>query len=144
MVETAPDSAPGLAPRTLRALRARAHALKPVVWISEHGVSDGALREIDRALTSHELIKIHVAGDDRTERRQRLALVCDRVGAQPVQIIGKMLVVFRARPESEPTDTTPKPRDAGRRRSNRPGKTGQSRRSATARGRRSAASKRFA
>jgi RNA-binding protein len=143
MVEDTPVTAAVLAPRTLRALRARAHALKPVVWISEHGVSEGALREIDRALTSHELIKIHAAGDDRTERRELLTLVCERVGAHAVQIIGKMLVVFRPRPEPEPTQAKPDPRDARRQqRSNRPGQAGKDRRRPESAGRMSARSKR--
>ena len=90
--------------KTLRALRARAHALKPVVWISQNGASEGALREVDRALTAHELIKIHAAVDDRREREQLLAFLCSQLGAQAVQIIGKMLIAFRARPEPAPAE----------------------------------------
>ena len=83
-------------------LRARAHALKPVVWVAESGITQGAMREIDRALNAHELIKIHSAGADRTQRSALLTTICAELNAQPVQVIGKMLVAFRARPELVP------------------------------------------
>ncbi len=81
------------------ALRARAHALAPVVMISGRGLTDGVLTEINRSLTSHELIKIRVLDTDRIEREALLAEVCDRAGALPVQHIGKILVVYRQNPE---------------------------------------------
>ena len=82
-----------------RALRARAHPLKPVVAISQNGLTDAVLQEIGRALASHELIKIRVFGDDRALREQYLASICDQLGAAPVQHIGKLLVVWRPNPD---------------------------------------------
>ena len=84
--------------KRLQALRARAHALKPVVRIASTGANEGVLRELDRALTAHELVKIHAAVDDRQERSRLLLTLCESLGAEPVQTIGKMLVAFRARP----------------------------------------------
>jgi putative YhbY family RNA-binding protein len=105
--------------RSLRALRARAHALKPVVWIASNGASEGVLRELDRALSAHELVKIHAAIDDREERGRVLRSLCEALGAQPVQTIGKMLVAFRARPQP---DAAPSERFM----SGKPGKKGAS------------------
>lgn len=84
--------------KALRELRARAHALKPVVRISGNGATETVLREIDRSLRSHELIKIHAAVDGRGEREALIGAICAATGAHAVQIIGKMLVVFRANP----------------------------------------------
>jgi putative YhbY family RNA-binding protein len=95
---------PPLPPKKLRELRAKAHALKPVVWISQNGVSEGAVREVDRALSAHELIKIHAALDDRLAREALLATLCRGLGADPVQVIGKTLIAFRPRPQ-EPVPT---------------------------------------
>jgi RNA-binding protein len=92
---------PPLSTAARSALRARAHALDPVVMISGRGLTDGVLAEINRSLTSHELIKIRVLDTDRAERDALLAEVCDRTGAQAVQHIGKILVVFRANPAKE-------------------------------------------
>ena len=43
-----------------QALKARAHDLRPVVLLGAAGLTEMVLREIDRALVSHELIKVKV------------------------------------------------------------------------------------
>ncbi|MCC6475060.1 MAG: YhbY family RNA-binding protein [Burkholderiales bacterium] len=88
-----------------RALRARAHALKPVVWIAGSGLTPGVMAELDRALHAHELIKIHTAAENRAAREVLLEDICRTLGAEPVQIIGKTLVAFRARPGEAPGKT---------------------------------------
>ena len=88
-----------LSSKERKALRARAHSLKPVVWVAESGITTGAMREIDRALHAHELIKIHAAVSGRAARDALLADICAALAAQPVQVIGKILVAFRQRPE---------------------------------------------
>ena len=90
---------PGLSPTRRRELKARAHALDPVVLIGGAGLSPAVLAEIDRGLKSHELIKVRVPGADRTKREVIFAEICSRSGAQPVQHIGKVLVLFRENPE---------------------------------------------
>ena len=85
-----------------RALRARAHALNPVVAISQNGLSDAVLQEISTSLVSHELIKIRVFSDDRDVREQYLASICEQLGAAPVQHIGKLLVVWRPGADAKP------------------------------------------
>ena len=90
---------PGLSPSRRRELKARAHALDPVVLIGGAGLTSAVLAEIDRGLKSHELIKVRVPDADRTKREMILAEICSRTGAQPVQHIGKILVLFRENPE---------------------------------------------
>ena len=82
-----------------RALRARAHALHPVAIVSGAGLADSVMTEIERCLKTHELIKIRVFSGDRLQREELLAQICERTGASPVQHIGNILVVYRARPE---------------------------------------------
>lgn len=109
--------------KTLRELRARAHALKPVVWIANNGTTETVLREIDRSLRSHELIKIHAAVDGRSEREALIEAICAATGAHAVQIIGKMLVVFRP----NPPEPEPKPRTRKSAPAKRPSRTGSAR-----------------
>jgi len=98
-----------LNPAERRGLRAQAHHLHPVIMIGEAGLTPAVLKEIDIALKSHELIKIRVLGDDR-ERRSRLdGEICAALGASPVQKIGKILVLYRQRPE-QPDEPKPAPR----------------------------------
>ena len=91
-----------LTPGERRALKARAHALDPVVLIGDSGLTAAALEEIDRSLNAHELVKVRVAGEDRAVRESILRLVCEQLGAAAVQHIGKILIVFRQAPEDKP------------------------------------------
>jgi RNA-binding protein len=97
-----PAAAPVLDAAARQALKARAHPLKPVVMIGEAGLTPQVLAEIERALVSHELIKIRVFGDDRTVRAALLAEICGLTGSAPVQQIGKLLVVWRPAPAPQP------------------------------------------
>jgi putative YhbY family RNA-binding protein len=79
-------------------LKARAHALEPVVHIGHGGLTDAVVHEVDRALTAHELIKVRIGGDDRETRATLSDELCERTGASPVQRVGKVLVLWRERP----------------------------------------------
>ena len=79
-------------------LKARAHALEPVVRIGHAGVTPEVAAEVDRALTAHELIKVSVAVEDRDERRALGEALAERVGATPVHRVGKIVILWRARP----------------------------------------------
>ena len=99
-----------LTPAQRRDLRARAHHLNPVVMIGEAGLTPPVLHEIDLALKSHELIKIRVLGDDR-DRRERLGgEICAALDAAEIQSIGKMIVLFRPRPEQPGEEKKASPR----------------------------------
>ncbi len=80
-------------------LRAQAHALSAVVIIGDKGLSPSVLAEVDRALTAHELIKVRAATDDREARAAWMAELCATLQAQPVQSIGKILVLWRENPD---------------------------------------------
>ena len=97
-----------LTPAERRALRARAHPLHPVIMVGEAGLTPAVISEIDRALKSLELIKIRVLGDDRNARAAMIEQICAALDASPVQHIGKILVIFRPRPE--PAAPQPAPR----------------------------------
>lgn len=83
------------------ALKGRAHALSPVVHIGQNGLTESVLREIDLSLNAHELIKIRVFAEDRAVRVELLAAICAQTASFPVQHIGKLLVIYRKRPEPE-------------------------------------------
>src|SRR6202171_6692568 len=82
-----------------RALRARAHHLHPVVAIGQHGLTPSVLREIDVNLRAHELIKVRAFSDIRGERDAMLGQICAKLGAAPVQHIGKLLILWRPAPK---------------------------------------------
>jgi putative YhbY family RNA-binding protein len=92
---------PELSPARRRELKARAHVLDPVVLIGGEGLSSSVLAEIDRGLKAHELIKVRTRDTDRPTREVLLEEICRSTGAQPIQHIGKVLVIFRQNPELE-------------------------------------------
>ncbi|NVK11133.1 MAG: ribosome assembly RNA-binding protein YhbY [Gammaproteobacteria bacterium] len=83
-------------------LRAIGHSLKPCVMISDNGVTEGVIGELNRALDDHELIKIKVAINDRESRAVVAKMVIDETGATLVQTIGKMLLILREHKKPNP------------------------------------------
>ena len=91
-----------LTPRDRQKLKARAHALEPVVQIGQGGVTDKVAKELDRALTAHELIKVKVSAPDRDAREALCDDIVTRTDAAEVQRVGKVLVLWRPKPDSQP------------------------------------------
>ena len=87
-----------LSPTERKTLKARAHALEPVVIVGDAGLTPGVLAEVDRSLSAHELIKVRVAGDDREARLAMRERIVEELGAASVQTIGKLLVFYRQKP----------------------------------------------
>lgn len=83
-------------------LKARAHALEPVVQAGSSGVTDALVTEVDRALTAHELIKVKVATGDRAERVAIGDEICARTDATAVHRVGKVVILWRPRPKDGP------------------------------------------
>jgi len=76
-------------------LRGIGHRLKPVVTIAARGLTDNVLEEIDRALRDHELIKIRLAVGDRQKKTAAVERICRELGAETVQQIGHVLLLYR-------------------------------------------------
>jgi putative YhbY family RNA-binding protein len=98
-----------ITPAQRRTLRATAHSLHPVVSISQKGLTDSVLKEIDRCLTAHGLIKIRIYDSERDRREGYLSEICTTLAAAPVQHIGHLLVIWREKPV-EAAAETPAPR----------------------------------
>lgn len=81
-------------------LRGLAHELDPVVIVGLKGASASVVRQVDSALTDHELIKVRVSNEcpvDADEAGQILALhtECEVAGR-----IGHVLILYRPRPDN--------------------------------------------
>jgi RNA-binding protein len=85
-------------------LKARAHALEPVVQIGRAGLTDKVVAEIDRALAAHELIKVRIGIADRAERADLCEAIRARTGAAEVLRVGKVLGLWRPRPDAGDED----------------------------------------
>ncbi len=81
--------------------RAAAHHLDPVVMVGSDGLTDPVVKAVDAALNAHGLVKVRVFVDDREARGAMLLALTERLGAAPVQHIGKLLVLWRPIPPKE-------------------------------------------
>ena len=79
-------------------LRAEAHTLNPVVMIGQSGLTVAVLAEIEQALSSHELIKVKIRAE-RDERKVISEKICTDTGAELIQTIGQIAVIYRMNPD---------------------------------------------
>jgi RNA-binding protein len=93
---------PILTSRERAHLKARAHALEPVVHVGHAGITAEIVAEVDRALTAHELIKVRIGEADRHERAALGNDLSARADASVVHRVGKVLILWRPRPEEHP------------------------------------------
>lgn len=80
-------------------LRAEAHTLKPVVMIGQSGLTATVLAEIELALDAHELIKVKIRAE-RDERKMIIEKICSDTGAELIQTIGQIAVIYRLNPDN--------------------------------------------
>jgi len=81
-----------------KALRAKAHSLKPSVVIGQNGLTEAVLAEIDAALNAHDLIKVRIRGADKIQRTELCEQIEKQLNAEVVDQIGFIAVLHR--PES--------------------------------------------
>jgi RNA-binding protein len=86
-------------------LRGLAHHRRPVVMLGAAGVTPAVVSELDAALAHHELVKVRLPAADRDVRRRCVADLCSRTGAERVQEIGHVAVLYR--PAARPRITLP-------------------------------------
>ncbi|HAO23947.1 MULTISPECIES: ribosome assembly RNA-binding protein YhbY [unclassified Methylophaga] len=89
-----------------RYLKGLAHPLKPVVMVGNAGLSEAVLAEIENALAYHELIKVRVSGQEKTERKQMLDEIAEKTGADLVMMIGHIGGFYR--PAEKPVIQLPR------------------------------------
>ena len=83
----------------IKQLRQIGHGLKPIVTVGDNGFSDTVVNELLRALQDHELIKVKIPNEDR---ENIVAELCKLTGAELVQRIGNVALVFKAAAEPNP------------------------------------------
>jgi len=80
-------------------LRAKAHALKPIIITGQAGITPPLLKEINLALDHHELIKVRVNAEDREKRREMGETICGETGAELIHAIGHIITIYRVNPD---------------------------------------------
>ena len=82
-----------------RHLRALAHRLSPVVIVGQRGLTDAVMRQVDGALTDHELIKVRLGGECPVGKDEAAGALAERTGADVAGTVGRVLILYRPHPE---------------------------------------------
>jgi len=84
-----------LSERQKKHLRRLGHALHPIVALGQPGLTDAVVKEMDRALTDHELVKVRARVGEREARDAMLDQLAARTGSELVQRIGNVGLFYR-------------------------------------------------
>lgn len=83
-------------------LRGLANDLDTIVQVGKDGIGDNLVKQVSDALEARELIKVTVQKNAPLDAREACAELCQRVHAEPVQVIGNRFVIYRqAREDSK-------------------------------------------
>jgi RNA-binding protein len=96
-----------ISPSQQRYLRSLAHDLHPVILLGAKGATEAVVKELDLALSHHELVKVKLSGGDKDERDQQINVLIDGTRAENIQQIGHVVVLFR-RNEEDPRLALPR------------------------------------
>lgn len=76
-------------------LRGMANTMETILYIGKDGVVPGAIQQADDALEARELIKGCVQQGAPLTAREAVTALCEALGAEPVQCIGRRFVMYR-------------------------------------------------
>jgi RNA-binding protein len=93
-------------------LRSLAHDLKPVLHVGHAGLGDGLLSELDRALQTHELLKVKRHKECPLSSGEVAESLAEGTRSVVAQVIGGTVVLYRPR-KKDPTIVLPKAGEEG-------------------------------
>lgn len=85
-------------------LRALANGIEPVFQIGKGGVADTIIKQTDDALEARELIKLKTLETSPESSREAADRISAEVGADVVQVIGGVIVLYRASRQRVPKE----------------------------------------
>lgn len=89
-----------LNPKQRAHLRSLAHHLKPVLHVGKEGVTSAAVRALEEAFHTRELIKVKVQEAAPIGAREAGPIFAERIpGTHHVQTIGRTVVLYRRHTE---------------------------------------------
>lgn len=82
-------------------LKSLAHHLDPVLTLGGKGITDTVLKSMEENLHAHELIKVKISSDDKSEFQQLASTLATESGSFLVASIGRIGIYYRARKNSD-------------------------------------------
>ena len=90
-------------------LRGLGHALNPLLQVGKDGISEGFLKQLEKVLSDHELVKVKILQNAPMSKEEVEMKLLEGVGAVLVQRVGKTFLLYAPHPE-EPVIQLPKAR----------------------------------
>lgn len=81
-------------------LRSMANTMETILFIGKDGIVPGTIKQASDALEARELIKCAVQQGCPLSAREAITELCEQLGAEPVQCIGRRFVMYRPSEEN--------------------------------------------
>ena len=85
-------------------LRSMGTTLDPVLHIGKDGINENLVKQAYDVLEARELIKVTVQKNAPYTAREACDELCEKVFAEPVQVIGNRFVIYRKARENSKID----------------------------------------
>jgi RNA-binding protein len=89
------NAAMTLSEKQKKHLRRLGHPLHPVVMLGNAGLTTGVVKELERALADHELVKVSARVGERAARDAALDDLAKQTSSEIVQRIGNVGLFYR-------------------------------------------------
>ena len=86
---------------TRKKYRQIGHHLRPIVIVGTSGITGGVIDEMQRALRDHELIKVKLNIEKKTEREREVKSLTFALDAHFIQLIGKNALLYKKNPNAK-------------------------------------------
>ena len=91
-----------LSSQDIKRLRRIGHHLKAILIFGDKGLTDTFVEELNARLEDHELIKVKVNAETRDDRAAIVDALCEQSGAELIQRIGNIALLYRAAEKPNP------------------------------------------
>jgi len=86
---------------TRKKYRQIGHHLKPIVTVGNAGITFAVIEEMQRALHDHELIKVKLNIEEKSERARGVKTLSTALDAHFIQLIGKNALLYKKSPSAK-------------------------------------------
>ena len=77
------------------------HHLRPIVTVGNSGITIAVAEEMRRALADHELIKVKLNIEEKSERAREVKNLSTALNAHFIQLIGKNALLYKKNPSAK-------------------------------------------
>lgn len=82
-------------------LRSLANGVPSICQIGKDGITENLIKQLDSALTAREIVKTNVLDNAPCSAREACTELSLILSAEPVQVIGKVFVLYRQSPDEK-------------------------------------------